>query len=55
MVDIIDVYRYLNISTVTVMKNSEMLKFIPDRHVTKKMCKHAVKKLSNLLRYVPDQ
>ena len=46
MVDIIDVYRYLNISTATVMKNPQMLKFVLDRHITKKMCKHAVKKLS---------
>ena len=36
MVDIIDVYRYLNISTATVMKNLEMLKFFPDCHITKK-------------------
>ena len=35
----------LNIGTVTVMKNPEILKFVPDRHKTKKLCKHAVKKL----------
>ena len=55
MVDIVDVYNSLNISTITVMKNPEMLKFVPDRHRTKKMCKRAVKKLPYLLRYVPDQ
>ena len=49
-----DVYKSLNISTGTVMKNSEMLKFVPDFLKTKEMCKHAVKKLCYLLRYVPD-
>ena len=28
MVDIMDVFKSLNISTVTVIKNSEMLKFV---------------------------
>ena len=37
------------------MKNPEMLKNLPDHLKTKKMCKHAVKKLPYLLRYVPDQ
>ena len=32
-----------------------MLKFVPDLHETKKMRKHAVKKLLYVLRYVPDQ
>ena len=50
-----DVCKCLNISTVTVMKNPEMLKFIPDHHKTKKMSKHAVKILPYLLRYAPDQ
>ena len=31
-----DVYKSLNLSTVTVMK--EVLKFVPDRLKTKKMC-----------------
>ena len=44
-----------NISTLTVMKNPEMLKFVPDHHKTKKMCKYAIKKWSYLLRYVPDE
>ena len=30
MVDIMDVYKSLNVSIGTVMKNSEMLKFVPD-------------------------
>ena len=37
------------------MKNPKMLKFVSDCHRTTKMCKHAVKKLPFLLRYVPDQ
>ena len=37
------------------MKNLEMLKFVSDQLKTKEMCKHAVKKLPYLLRYVPDQ
>ena len=58
MVDIMDIYNSLNISTGTAMKNSEMLKFVPDHLKTKKkkkLCKHAVKKLPYLLRYFPDQ
>ena len=44
-----------DIITSTVMKNPEMLKFVPDCHKTKKMCNHAVEKLSYLIRHVPDQ
>ena len=32
-----------------------MLKFVFDHLKTKKMCKHAVKKIHHLLRYVLDQ
>ena len=32
-----------------------MLKFVPVHLKTKKMCKHAVKKLPYLLKYVHDQ
>ena len=32
-----------------------MLEKDPDHLTTKKMCKHAVKKLPYLLRYIPDQ
>ena len=46
MVDSMDIYRSLNISIGTVMKNPEMLKFVPDHLKTKKMCKHAVKKIT---------
>ena len=37
MVDIMDVYKSLNISIGTVIKNLEM--FVPDHVKTKKMCK----------------
>ena len=49
------IYKSPNISTRTVMKNPEMLKFVSDHLKTKKMCKHAVRKLPYLLRYVPNQ
>ena len=55
MVDIIDIYESLNISTATVMKNPEKFKFVLDHLKTKKRCKHAVEKVAYLLRYVPDQ
>ena len=55
MADIMDVYKSLNISTVTVMKNLEMLKFVPDYYKTKNMRKYAVKKLPYPLRYILDQ
>ena len=55
MADIMDIYKSLNISIVTVIKNLEMLKFIPDHLKTKTVCKHAVKKLRYLLKYIPDQ
>ena len=48
MVDIIDIYKSLSISIGTVIKNPEMLKFIPDYLKIKKMCKHAAKKLPYL-------
>ena len=55
MVDIMGAYNSLNISAVTVMKNPETLRLALDLLKTKKMCKHAAKKCSYLLRYVPDQ
>ena len=52
-----DIFKSLNISIETVMRNLEMLIFVPD-HLNikkkKKMCEHAVKKYYPL-RYVPDQ
>ena len=58
MVDSMDICKSLNVNIGTVMKNSEMLKFVPDHLKTKKMCKHAVKKLplkNYHIRYAPDQ
>ena len=51
MFDIMDLY----VTVGTVMKNPEMIKFVPDHLKTKKLCKHAVKILPYLIRYVPDQ
>ena len=50
-----DVYKYLNISYATVIKNPEKLEHVPDHLKTKNMCKDAAKKLPYLLRYVFDQ
>ena len=36
MVDIVDVYKSLNVSIGTVMKNPEMTKFVPDHLKTRK-------------------
>ena len=49
-----DIYMFLNLRIRTVMKNSEMLKFVSDHLKTKKMSKNAVKKFRYLLRYIPD-
>ena len=46
----VDIMKSLNISIGTVMKNPEMLKFVPDHLKTKRMCKHAVEKLPYLFR-----
>ena len=40
-----DIYKSLSINIGTVMKNPEMLTFVPDHPNTEKMCKNAVKKL----------
>ena len=48
MVDIMDIYKSLNISIGTIMKNREMLKSVPDHRKTKKMCKHSAKKLPSI-------
>ena len=49
------IYKSLNINIGAVMKNPEILKFVHDHLKTKKMSKHAVKKLPYLLWYVPNQ
>ena len=48
------IYQSLNTSIGTVMRNLEMLAFVPDHLKPKTMCKHAVKKLPFLTRYVSD-
>ena len=37
------------------MRNSKMLKFVPGYRKTKKKCKHAVQKLSFLIKYGSDR
>ena len=49
-----DICKSIKISIGAVMKNPEMLKIVPDHLKTTKMCKHAVKKLPFVIRYVPD-
>ena len=44
MVDIMDVYKSLNVSIGTAMKNPEMLKFVRNYFKTKKISKHSVLK-----------
>ena len=50
MVDLTGIYKSLSISIGTVMKNVEMLKLVLDYLKTKKLWKHAVKKLTYLLK-----
>ena len=50
-----DKCKSLKITIRSIIKNSEMLRFIPDHIKTKKTYKHAVKKLSFLIKYVPDR
>ena len=45
MVDSMCIHKLININIETVMKNPEMLKFIPDHLKTKQMCNYAVKKI----------
>ena len=48
MVGIMDIYKYLNTSIGTVMKNLEVLKLVPDQLKTKKSVS---KQLDNYLIY----
>ena len=50
-----NIYKSAKISIRTVMRNPEMLKFLPYYLKTKNLCKYAVKKMPYLLRNVPDQ
>ena len=49
-----DNYKTLKISIGTIIKDLEMLRFVPDHLKTKKMSKNAVKKLLFVIKYVPD-
>ena len=51
---ITDDYKFRKINIGAVMKKTEILKFIPDHIKIKKMCKHEVKKLPFVTRYVSD-
>ena len=50
-----DTYKSILISIGTIIRNSEILNLFLIILKLKKICKHAVKKLPYLLRYVPDQ
>ena len=52
-----DIYKSVKISIVTVIKNPEMLEFVPDNLKTKKKwcVSMQLKKLPFLMRYAPDQ
>ena len=47
-------YKSLIISIGTIINNPEMLRFVPDYFKTNKACKHKVKKLLLLIRYVSN-
>ena len=49
------IHKYINANIGTVMKNPELLKFVPDHLKIKQMCHYAVKKLPFVTRYVSDQ
>ena len=49
------IYKSVKIPIGTVMENLEMLKIVPDHFKDKTMCKHPVKNLPFVVRYIPDQ
>ena len=49
------IHKPINTNIEAVMKNPEMLRFVPNRLRTKQMCNYAVKKLPFVIRYVPDR
>ena len=49
-----NIYKSVKISIGTVITNPEMIKLVFDHFITKKMCKHVVKELSFVIRYVFD-
>ena len=49
-----DNYETLIISFGAIIKNLEVLRFVPNHHNTKSMCKNTVKKLLFGIMYFPD-
>ena len=45
----------LEISITATIKDPAMLRFVPDHHSTKRMCKQAVKNLLFVIRYAPER
>ena len=54
MVDGMCIHKPINTNIGTLIKNPEMLKFIPNHLKTKQLCNYAIKKLPFVIRYVPD-
>ena len=50
-----DIYKSLEISSGPIIKNQEMLRFLHDHFKKTMIRKNAVKKLSPVIRYGPDQ
>ena len=48
------IYKCVKVGTGAVMRKPEMSKFVPDHLKTTKICKHAVKKLPFVIRFVSD-
>lgn len=44
----------LKICIGTIIKNPEILRFVPDHFKTKKMCKNAAKKCPFIIKYIPN-
>ena len=49
-----DDYKSPKISIGAIIKNPEVQRLVPDHLKNEKLCKHAVKKLSFIVRYFPD-
>ena len=50
----LDNYKSSKLSIGAIIKNPKTLKFVPNHLKAKKMCKHAVKKLLFVKKYVPQ-
>ena len=47
--------KILKISIGAIIKDPEMLRLVPDRFTTKKMCKHTFQKLPFLIMFLMDK